>query len=89
MDLSARDNEILDKHIKVSKMKDRVRVLQWEGTSSVYYAEKQRIWLHNHHPRLQSFQEYYFHSVDAESEEASRRRPVVVASSPFAPFRIE
>ena len=40
-----------------------VRVLQWEGASSVFFEDTQRLWVHNHHPRLQSFQELYFHSV--------------------------
>lgn len=42
---------------------DGVRVLQWEGASSVYFEDTQRLWVHNHHPRMQSFQELYFHSV--------------------------
>lgn len=40
-----------------------VRVPQWDGASSVFYEDTGRLWVHNHHPRMQSFQELYFHSV--------------------------
>ena len=45
--------------------RDGVRVAQWEGASSVYYENTRRLWVHNHHPRMQSFQELYFHSIES------------------------
>lgn len=74
MELSARAMEVLRRHTEVAGVDvtsdghartfdDGVRVPQWEGASSVYFRDTERLWVHNHHPRMQSFQELYFHSV--------------------------
>lgn len=74
MELSARAQDVLRHHtetvgIDVSldgrarTFENGVRVRQWEGASSVFFEDTERLWVHNHHPRLQSFQELYFHSV--------------------------
>jgi len=74
MDLSAKAQDVLRRHTDVAGVdvtsdghartfNDGVRVLQYEGASSVYFQSTERLWVHNHHPRMQSFQELYFHSV--------------------------
>lgn len=74
MDLSAKALEVIRRHMEVAGVDvtsdghartfdNGVRVLQWEGASSVYFQDTERLWVHNHHPRMQSFQELYFHSV--------------------------
>ena len=75
MDLSERAHDVLRRHAKVAGVdvtpdggcartfRDGVRVLQWDGASSVFFEDTGRLWVHNHHPRMQSFQELYFHSV--------------------------
>ena len=74
MKLAARAQEVIRRHTEIAGVNvssdgwartfgDGVRVLQWENASSVYFEATGRMWVHNHHPRMQSFQELYFHSV--------------------------
>ena len=74
MHLSAKAMEVIRRHTEVAGVDvtsdghartfdDGVRVPQWEGASSVFFQDTERLWVHNHHPRMQSFQELYFHSV--------------------------
>ena len=76
MKLSAKAEGVIRRHAEVAGLEGRgpdgnkcatfengVRVLQWEGASSVFFADTGRLWVHNHHPRMQSYQELYFHSV--------------------------
>lgn len=74
MKLSAKSKDVIDRHTQVAGVdvspdgnartfQEGVRVEQWEGASSVYFEKTGRLWVHNHHPRMQSFQELYFHCV--------------------------
>lgn len=74
MELSARAEGVLRRHAegagvdvstdgRARTYENGTRVLQWEGASSVFFKDTERLWVHNHHPRMQSFQELYFHSI--------------------------
>lgn len=76
MQLTQQENDIIDRHIKGSQLRDGVRVLQWEGASSVFKKDVERIWVHNHHPRRQSYQEFYFHSVRSVANTLTCSHPV-------------
>tara|TARA_B110001450_G_scaffold257061_1_gene290802 strand:+ start:2946 stop:3944 length:999 start_codon:yes stop_codon:yes gene_type:complete len=76
MELSAKAQGVIRRHTEVAGVDvssdgrartfaDGVRVLQWENASSVYFKDTGRMWVHNHNPRFQSFQELYFHSVQS------------------------
>ena len=56
---------VIDKHISESGMQSGVRVVQWEGALSVYFANTGRLWVHNTKPRKQGLQELQFYSVDS------------------------
>jgi site-specific DNA-cytosine methylase len=67
--LTPTEARVIDTHASVAgrdvepAFADGQRVLQWEGASSVYFAATGRLWVHNHTPRKQAYQELYFHAV--------------------------
>lgn len=64
---------VLDRH---GTPQDGVRVAQWEGASSVYFAETGRLWVHNHTSRKHAKQEFYFHSVNSVAGTLTCAHPI-------------
>ena len=55
---------------------DGQRVRQWEGATSVYFADSGRLWVHNDTPRKQAYQELYFHSLQSVCNTLTCSHPI-------------
>lgn len=61
MNLSTRDHKIISRHLSVAGLRDGARVQQFEGLSSVYYADTQRMWLYLDATK-QARQHHFYHA---------------------------
>ena len=59
---SERETRVVALHVRESGLQDGLRIRQWDGAWSVYFAKSGRLWVHNDDARKQSFQELYFYS---------------------------